>query len=200
VAKAQAAYKKFADLCQLPSPNYQIGDKVFLAMKHIQTTRPTAKLANKRTGPYKIIKIINKNAVRLALPKSFRPTHPTFNVSLLEPAPRNSIPGRTQVPPDPVKVDGHSEWEIVEVLKSRYQRGKLQYRFLWLGFKDNNAKRLSWHNAINAEHVPNLVAAFHAKNPQAAGPGVMLTVKPPPKSSEGGLDAGVRAELTVLGM
>ena len=30
--------------------------------------------------------------------------------------------------------------------------------------------------------------------------GVMLTVKPPPKSSEGGLDAGVRAELTVLGM
>ena len=30
--------------------------------------------------------------------------------------------------------------------------------------------------------------------------GVMLTVKPHPKSSEGGLDAGVRAELTVLGM
>ena len=29
----------------------------------------------------------------------------------------------------------------------------------------------------------------------------MLTVKPPPKSSAGGLDdAGVRAELTVLGM
>ena len=27
-----------------------------------------------------------------------------------------------------------------------------------------------------------------------------LTVKPPPKISEGSLDAGVRAELTVLGM
>ena len=32
------------------------------------------------------------------------------------------------------------------------------------------------------------------------GRAVMLTVKPPPKSSEGGLEAGVRAELTVLGM
>jgi len=35
VARAQAAYKKFADLRRLPSPNYQIGNKVFLAIKHI---------------------------------------------------------------------------------------------------------------------------------------------------------------------
>ena len=126
-------------------------------MKHIPTTRPTAKLADKRTGPYKIIEIINKNAVRLALPNLFGPTHPTFNVSLLEPAPRNSIPGRTQVPPDPVKVDGQSKWEIVEVLESRYYRGKLQYRFLWLGFADNDAERLSWHDAVNAEHAPALL-------------------------------------------
>ena len=166
-------------------------------MKHIQTTRPTAKLADKRTGPYKIIEIINKNAVRLALPNLFGPTHPMFNVSLLEPAPRDSIPGRTQVPPDPVKVDGQSKWEIVEVLKSRYYRGKLQYRFLWLGFEDDDAERLSWHNAVNAEHAPDLVTAFHAKNPQAAGPGAHMTASPnsdllgtqPQQTSQGPLGA-----------
>ena len=74
VAKAQAAYKKFADLRQLPSPNYQVGNKVFLAMKYIQTTRPMAKLANIRTGPYKIIEIINKNDVWLVFPNLFGPT------------------------------------------------------------------------------------------------------------------------------
>jgi len=89
-------------------------------MKHIRTTRPTAKLANKRTGPYKIIKIINKNAILLAVPNLFGPTHPTINVLLLELAPHDSIPGCTQVLPDPIEVDGQRKWEIVEVLKSRY--------------------------------------------------------------------------------
>ncbi len=134
-------------------------------MKNIRTTLPTAKLADKRTGPYKIVKIGNKNAVRIKLPELFGPTYPTFNVSLLEPAPPNSIPGRIQIPPDPVQVDGQSKWEIVKILKSSYIRNKLHYRFLWLGYKDDDAEQLRWHPAINAEHAPDLVPLSIATNP-----------------------------------
>lgn len=170
VAKAQTAYKKFADKRRQPAPPYKVGDKVFLTMKNIQTTRPTAKLADKRTGPYKIVKVVNKNAVRIELPDSFGPTYPTFNVLLLEPAPRNTILGCRQPPPDPVQVDGQSKWEIVKLLESKYIRNKLHYRFLWLGYKDDNSERMRWHPAINAEHAPDLVAAFHTNNPKADGP------------------------------
>ncbi len=170
VAKAQTAYKRFADRKRQPAPPYKIGNKVFLGMKNIRTTRPTAKLADKRTGPYKIVKIVNENAVRIKLPDSFGPTYSTFNVLLLEPAPPNLISGCTQPPPDPVQVNGQSKWEIVKILKSSYIRNKLHYRFLWLGYKDDNAERLRWHPAINAEHAPDLVATFHRNNPNAAGP------------------------------
>ena len=72
------------------------------------------------TGPYAIEAVINKNAMRLSLPHLFGPTHPTINVSKLEPAPIDTIPGRRQPTPKPVIVDGEEQWEIAKVLKSKY--------------------------------------------------------------------------------
>lgn len=101
MVKAQEAYKRFADRRQLPAPPYKPGDKVFLEMKNISTTQPSRKLAPKRTGPYTIAKVVNPNAMKLRLPDSFGPTHPTINVLRLEPAPVDTIPGRRQPLPTP---------------------------------------------------------------------------------------------------
>jgi hypothetical protein len=170
MAIAQEVYKRYADQRRLPAPAYKKGDRVFLNMRNICTTRPTAKLANKRTGPYEITEVISKNVVRLKLPWSFSPTHPSFNVALLEPAPGFTIPGRKEALPDPVTVDKHNEWGIVKILESRYHGNKLQYRFLWLGYEDDDNEQQEWYPAINAEHAPDLVAAFHAAHPEAASP------------------------------
>ena len=85
MSKVQLAYKKFADQQRLPVPPYKPGNKVFLEMKNISTTQPSCKLGPKRTGPYAIEAVINKNAMRLSLPHLFGPTHPTIKCPSLNP-------------------------------------------------------------------------------------------------------------------
>jgi hypothetical protein len=48
--------------------------------------------------------------------------HPVFHISLLEPAEPDSepIPGHIQPPPPPVIIDNEEEWELEEVVDSRY--------------------------------------------------------------------------------
>jgi len=48
-----------------------------------KTSRPSKKLDFKRTGPYTVSKIINKNAYKLDLQSTMR-NHNVFHVSLLD--------------------------------------------------------------------------------------------------------------------
>jgi len=170
MAKAQLQYQKYADARRLPAPNYKLGDQVFLEMQNISTTQTSRKLGPKRTGPYTIEKVINKNAVRFKLPESFGPTHPTINVSKLEPAPKEYISGRKQPAPAPVQVDGHEQWEVSKVLESRCILAKLHYRFLWLGFEDDDTEQRAWQPAENAAGAEEALREFHEAHPNAPGP------------------------------
>lgn len=80
--QAQANAKKYADQKRLDH-NFQIGSKVWLLRKNIQTTRPSDKLDHRRIGPFEIIEKINPVCFKLKLPDSYR-IHPVFHVSLLE--------------------------------------------------------------------------------------------------------------------
>jgi hypothetical protein len=64
--------------------NFKVGDKVWLLIKNIATTRPCAKLDYKRLGPFKIAKLVGLVACQLELPPQFK-IHNVFHVSLLEP-------------------------------------------------------------------------------------------------------------------
>jgi hypothetical protein len=61
---------------------FEIGDKVWLSAKHIQTARSSKKLNYMRLGPFKVTKVINRNTYRLKLPYSMK-VHNVFHVSLL---------------------------------------------------------------------------------------------------------------------
>ena len=52
------------------------------------------------------------------------------------------MPGRHN-PPDPVQVDGETEWEVDNILAVRKHHGKLQYRIKWLGYDDDPDSRQS---------------------------------------------------------
>jgi hypothetical protein len=62
---------------------FEVGDKVWLSAKHIQTARTSKKLDYKRLGPFKVTKVINGNVYRLELPYSMK-VHNVFHVSLLD--------------------------------------------------------------------------------------------------------------------
>jgi len=62
---------------------FVVGDKVWLSTRNLKTSRPSKKLDYKRTGPYTVSKIINKNVYKLDLPSTMR-NHNVFHVSLLD--------------------------------------------------------------------------------------------------------------------
>ncbi|MBW0548084.1 hypothetical protein O181_087799 [Austropuccinia psidii MF-1] len=89
-------FKKYADRSRSIPPDFQPGDKVWLASKSIKTTRLTKKLSERWLGPFEVIKKVGSHAYLLKLPQQWNSVHPVFHVSLLEPFKNSSIPNHYQ--------------------------------------------------------------------------------------------------------
>ncbi|MBW0572875.1 hypothetical protein O181_112590, partial [Austropuccinia psidii MF-1] len=78
-------FKKHADRNRAIPPDFQPGDKVWLASKNIKTIRPTKKLSERWLRPFKVLNNIGSHAYHLKLPQQWKSVHPVLHVSLLEP-------------------------------------------------------------------------------------------------------------------
>jgi hypothetical protein len=126
---------------------FEVGDKVWLSAKHIQTARPSKKLDYKRLGPFKKTKVINRNAYRLERPNSMK-VHTVFHVSLLD-RHAEPVPGQQPSEPQPAisaEDSDEEEWEVERILDSRKRYRKLPYLVQWAGY---NYVRTSWEPAEN---------------------------------------------------
>ncbi|MBW0588260.1 hypothetical protein O181_127975 [Austropuccinia psidii MF-1] len=150
-------------------PDFQPGDKVWLASKNIKTTRPTKKLSERWLGPFEVLKKIGSHAYHLKLPQQWKSVHPVFHVSLLEPVKHSTIPNQHQLPPPPVLVEEQEEWEVAQVLDSKLKRGNLWYLVEWKGFSED-PERTTWEPASNLTNSPDLVKDFHSLYPDKPGP------------------------------
>jgi hypothetical protein len=103
-----------------------IGDKIWLLRRNLKTNCPCDKLDVRRLGPFLVVKQINDITFRLELPPSMK-VHPVFHDSLFELYKESSIPGRFQVPPPLVEIEGQEEFEESEILHSRIIRIFLEY-------------------------------------------------------------------------
>jgi hypothetical protein len=56
--------------------------------------------------------------------------HDTFHTSLLRLAATNSLTEQIQSPPPSIVVDEEEEYEVDDILDSRYHYDKLQYRII----------------------------------------------------------------------
>jgi hypothetical protein len=138
---------------------FEVGDKVWLSAKHIQTARPLKKLDYKRLGPFKVTKVINRTAYRLELPFWMK-VHNVFHVSLLD---RYISPVPGQQPSDPppaitTENPDDEEWEVERVLDSGMRYKRLCYLVQWAG---HNYINTSWEPAENLEGASEAVANFH---------------------------------------
>jgi hypothetical protein len=68
-------------------------------------------------SPFKIIKAFG-NAYTLNLPAYIK-IHPTFHVFLLRKNPADPLPGQHQDPPPLIKIDGHNEYKVDDILAAR---------------------------------------------------------------------------------
>ena len=106
-----------ADQHRGSAPEYKVGDKVWLSTKDIKINRPSRKLAEQQLGPFKIIKVVSPNAVKLKLPMSFK-IHDVINVSRVQ-SYKPPVEGQRVTLPEAIEVKGTPEYEVEEVLDFR---------------------------------------------------------------------------------
>ena len=174
ISAAQTRYLASANKCQTLSPDFVIGDKVFVKSDHICTTRPSKKLVEKYLGPFKIIAQAGTHLFTLRLPSSMRAIHPVFHVSMLEPSTPNPFPAREAIPEPPVILDREPEYKILEILNSKidkHRKCRLQYLVRLTGYEgtDEETSRLP---ASELGHASEVVSNFHQAYPEKPGPDI----------------------------
>ena len=115
----QQHYQKSADTQHSSTPDFKVGNKVFVKAQFFRTTRPLKKLSKKYLRPYKIIAQPGTLSFTLCLPESMHSVHPVFHVSMLEPATSNTFSKRIQPAPAQVIIDGEPEYEISQIVDSK---------------------------------------------------------------------------------
>lgn len=166
ISVAISRYEKFANQNRIQQPDLNPGDSVWLASRNIRTTRPSTKLSERYLGPFKILNKISSTAYKLDLPASMSRVHPVFHISLLEKVYVSGISGRHNPPSPAVEVDGNEEWEVEEILDSRFIRKKLHYLVKWLGWDETNLAT-TWEPFDNLSNCSDLISLFHRQNPNA---------------------------------
>jgi hypothetical protein len=164
--------KRFADLSRkdVNFEEYQIGQRVWLSTKNLNTGRPSKKLDAKRVGPFEIIKKISPLVYQLRLPADWK-IHPVFHVSLLRPA---KLDDRLHpeiiddtLKPDPIIVGREEEYEVERIV--RHQGGKRRRMFLvkWKGYPEEEN---TWEPRRNLSHARETVLRYEEALPVPVKP------------------------------
>lgn len=147
------------------TPNWKVGDHVWLNGRNISTTRPSPKLDYRWLGPFPIKQKISNSAYKLTLPLSMKNVHPVFHVSILRKHNQDLIQQRRHAQPPAIIIDNEEEWEVEQILDCRRRYNKKEYLVAWKGFgKEQN----SWELELNLKHCKELVKDFNSRFPEAS--------------------------------
>ena len=107
------------------------GQKVWLEGKNLSMMHPTAKLAPKRFGPFKISRVLFPVVYQLTLLMQWKQKgiHDIFHTSLLTPYHETKAHGANYLKPPPDVIEGEEEYEVEKILDSKRigQNKKLHY-------------------------------------------------------------------------
>jgi hypothetical protein len=158
--KAQQSWVKHRDI-----PKYKEGDLVWLEGKNLRVNQPTAKLAPRRHGPFKVIQVMSAVNYRLELPTQWS-IHPVFHIDLLTPYWETTMHGPNFTRPTPELIDGEEEYSIEKILDSRHfgRRWRLQYLVKWEGYPDGDNMWVDKDDVF----ADDKVREFKSSNPDAA--------------------------------
>jgi hypothetical protein len=151
-------------------PTFKVGDLVHLDGKNLKTTRPKAKLADKRHGPFKIAEVIGPVNYKLKLPVGWR-IHPVFHANLLTPYTETEAHG-PNYPHPPKDIDeaetAVKEYDIEEILDSKKSGNTVKFLAKWLDYppSENSWVYRTW---MSPESL-HLIDDFYAKYPNAYRP------------------------------
>src|SRR5258708_30838536 len=115
-------------------PESKVGDRVWLSLQNYSSDCPMKKLDHKWAGPFLITKAVSPAAIKLRLSTREKHVHPVVSISSIHPYTPDKIVERPQPPqPSPITVKGEEEYEVEEILDSRFRWGKLSYLIQFIG-------------------------------------------------------------------
>ena len=125
---------------------YAVGDEVLLSTENITLRLPSRKLSPKFVGPFRILELRGKNAVKIKPTGRFKALQNIVNVEYLRPyneRSENVGPPPHHLSVKPVAVEPLGEWyQIAEILDHRGRPGPAQQCLVrWEGF---DASHDSW--------------------------------------------------------
>ena len=147
----------------MPKARWSEGQQVWLEAKNISLTYGSSKLAPRRHGPFKIIRVISPVAYELKLPEHWK-IHPVFHASLLTPYIETTMHSSNFLRPPPEIVDGQEEYEVEEILSHRTfgRQKQLQYLVKWKGYPSSDN---TWEPAGNL-HADELIQKYRQRTMQ----------------------------------
>ena len=97
------------------------------------------KLDHKWAGPFTITKVISPTTIKLQLSAREKNIHPVISISSIHPYMPDDIAKCPQpLQPSPIIVDDQEEYEVKEVLDSRFRWGKLWYLVKFIGWSHSD--------------------------------------------------------------
>src|SRR5260221_9411228 len=140
--------------CQV-APEYKVGDKAWLSLQNYSSDCPMKKLDHKWASPFTITKVISPTTIKLCLSAQEKNIHPYMP---------DDIAKHPQPPqPGPIILNDQEEYEVKEVLDSRFRWGKLWYLVKFIGWSHSDNMWLP-HSGV---HAPAVVEEFHLQHPDS---------------------------------
>ncbi len=136
MAVAQQEQEEAANRKRQQAPQFRVGDKVWLDLRNVRTTRPSKKL-DWKNAKYTVIEAIGSHSYRLDTPREI---HNVFHSNLLRSASTDPLDSQVtdDSQPEPVLVGDEEEYEIEGILDDRsIRRGRgsqKQYLVKWAGY------------------------------------------------------------------
>jgi len=167
IVNVQAHYQKWGDKQCLLALQIKIGDQVFVLVKFIRTTRPSRKLSKKYLGLFKVTGQPGTHSYLIRLPEHLRSIHLVFHILQLEPTLLSRIPNHYNPPPLPIKIVGHLEFEVAQILDSKLDKQRkdpLLYYICWADY-EGTPKEYSLLTTSDLENATKLLADFYHHHP-----------------------------------
>src|SRR5258707_3697415 len=143
------------------------------------------KLHHKWASPFAITKVISPAAIKLCLSAWEKNIHPIISVSIIHPyIPDEIVECPQPLQPSPIMVNDQEEYEVEEVLDSRFRRGKLWYLVKFIGWSHSDNMGLP-HSEVHAPAVVEEFHLWHPDSPHSSSPSALTTSRHPLHQTQG---------------
>ncbi|PXF42428.1 hypothetical protein BWQ96_07839 [Gracilariopsis chorda] len=137
-------------------PKYDFGGKVWLNRSLFKDayakSQESDKLNARRFGPFQIVKLIGKNALKLELPDHIK-IHPIVHVSHTIPHKKQTtdIAASVQPRPEPIQTEEGEEYEVAAILKHKKRGKEFQFLTLMEGAPNHDSEWLSKKSFVDKD-------------------------------------------------